>query len=163
VWPQLRGMSLRFNWLAAAGGVLAAVLWVAMLGSDPKANAAVQDNLTHAPGWAAIVWLLFRCIGSVITVPIAEELAFRGYLLSRFSKTEVRLDGPIPLSVMAIFFSSLAFGLLHGAWLAGTLAGILYALVRWRTQSTANAIYAHGITNALVFGYAAASGEWHLL
>lgn len=163
VWPQLRGASLRLHWLAAAGGVLTAVLWVPMLGSDPQANATIQDNLNHAPGWAAIVWLVFRCIGSIITVPIAEELAFRGYLLSRFSKAEVRMDGPIPLSIMAIFFSSLAFGLLHGAWLAGTLAGIIYALVRWRTQSTANAIYAHSITNALVFGYAATTGEWHLL
>lgn len=163
VWPQLRGLSLRLNGVAVAGGILAAVVWVPMLGSDPEANAVIQDNLAHAPGWGAIVWLLFRCIGAVITVPIAEELAFRGYLLSRFSKAEVRLDGAIPLSVMAIFFSSLAFGLLHGAWLAGTLAGIIYALVRWRTQSTANAIYAHGITNALVFAYAAATGEWHLL
>mgnify|MGYP006176255573 CR=1 FL=1 len=95
--------------------------------------------------------------------PAERDVSFRGYLLSRFSKAEVRLDGPLPLSVLAIFFSSLAFGLLHGAWLAGTVAGIIYALVRWRTQSTASAIYAHGITNALVFAYAAATGEWHLL
>ncbi|MCR6652515.1 MAG: exosortase E/protease, VPEID-CTERM system [Cellvibrionaceae bacterium] len=163
VWPQLRPVSLRLHWLAIAGGAVTAVLWTLMLGKNPEANAAIKDNLAHAPTWAAALWLLFRCIGTVVTVPIAEELAFRGYLLSRFSKTDVRLDGPIPFSVMAIFFSSLAFGMLHGAWLAGTVAGIIYALVRWRTQSLANAIYAHGITNALIFGYAAATGEWHLL
>jgi membrane protease YdiL (CAAX protease family) len=83
--------------------------------------------------------------------------------LSRFSKTDVRMAGALPFSIMAIFFSSLAFGMLHGAWLAGTVAGIVYAVVRWRTQSLVNAIYAHGITNALIFGYAAATGEWHLL
>jgi exosortase E/protease (VPEID-CTERM system) len=163
VWPQLRPVSLRLHWLAVAGGVVTAVLWVAMLGSDAEANAAIKDNLAHAPTWTAILWLLFRCFGSVVTVPIAEELAFRGYLLSRFSKTDVRMEGALPFSIMAIFFSSLAFGMLHGAWLAGTVAGIVYAVVRWRTQSLVNAIYAHGITNALIFGYAAATGEWHLL
>lgn len=163
VWPQLRPLSLRLHWLAIAAGAITAVLWILMLGSNPEANAAIQDNLAHAPTWAAALWLVFRSVGAVVTVPIAEELAFRGYLLCRFSKTDVRLDGHIPFSVMAIFFSSLAFGMLHGAWLAGTVAGIIYAVVRWRTQSIANAIYAHGITNALIFGYAAATGEWHLL
>jgi exosortase E/protease (VPEID-CTERM system) len=163
VWPQLRPVSLGLHWLALAAAAITAVLWVLMLGSNPEANAAIQDNLAHAPTWAAALWLVFRAVGAVVTVPIAEELAFRGYLLCRFSKTDVRLDGHIPFSVMAIFFSSLAFGMLHGAWLAGTVAGIIYAVVRWRTQSIANAIYAHGITNALIFGYAAATGEWHLL
>ncbi len=163
VWQQLRGASLRLHWLAIAGGAATAIVWILMLGTNLEANAKIHDNLSHAPGWAAAMWLVFRFIGAAITVPIAEELAFRGYLLSRFSKTEVRMDGPIPLSIMAVFFSSLAFGLLHGAWLAGTLAGITYALVRWHTQSTVNAVYAHSITNALVFGYAAATGEWHLL
>lgn len=163
VWPQLRPLSLSLHWLAIAAGFGTAVLWVLMLGSNPEANAAIKDNLAHAPTWGAVLWLVFRSVGAVITVPIAEELAFRGYLLCRFSKTDVRLDGRIPFSVMAIFFSSLAFGMLHGAWLAGTVAGIIYAVVRWRTQSIANAIYAHSITNALIFGYAAATGEWHLL
>jgi len=163
IWPQSRQMSLRLHWSALAGGAVTAVLWIAMLGSDTETSAVIQDNLQAAPSWAAGLWLLFRIAGAVITVPIAEELAFRGYLLCRFSKTEVRLDGPLPFSVLAIFFSSLAFGALHGAWLAGTVAGLIYALVRWRSQSMANAIYAHGITNALIFSYAAATGEWHLL
>ena len=30
-----------------------------------------------------MVWLIFRLVGSVVTVPVAEELAFRGYLTRR--------------------------------------------------------------------------------
>lgn len=163
VWPQLRPFPLRITWWAPAAGLLTAVLWAVMLGSDPEANREIQENLDHASAWSAGLWLLFRFVGTAVTVPIAEELAFRGYLLCRFSKVEVALTGPLPLSVMAIFFSSLAFGALHGAWLAGTLAGVIYAVVRLRSQSISDAIYAHGITNALLFAYAATSGEWHLL
>jgi exosortase E/protease (VPEID-CTERM system) len=163
VWPKLKPVPWRCTWLVPAAGLLVAALWVLLLGTNPEANAVIQENLEQASGWAAALWLLFRFAGTAITVPIAEELAFRAYLLCRFSKAEVTLDGQVPFSLMAVFFSSLAFGALHGAWLAGTVAGIVYALVRLRSRSVTEAIYAHGITNGLLFLYASATGEWHLL
>src|SRR5207248_794031 len=47
------------------------------------ANDAPPAELGGWPaGWAGL-WLAFRVLGSVVTVPVAEGLAFRGYLLRR--------------------------------------------------------------------------------
>jgi len=62
----------------------------------------------------------------------------------------VSIDKPLPVSVLAVALSSLAFGFLHGAWFAGTVAGLLYAFVRYRTGHVGYAIFAHSSTNALL-------------
>jgi len=58
----------------------------------------------------------------VIIVPFAEELAFRGFLLPQFEALLTGLRSPAR-QVAATLLSSLAFGALHGAWLAATLGG----------------------------------------
>ena len=73
-------------------------------------------------------------VGSVVTVPLAEELAFRGYLTRRLMATEFQ---EIPLGRFTWFsflISSALFGALHGRWLAGILAGMLYALALYRRK-----------------------------
>jgi membrane protease YdiL (CAAX protease family) len=56
--------------------------------------------------------------------------------------------------------SSAAFGMLHGQWLAGTLAGVGYALVVVRTGRVRDAVFAHAVTNALLMGLMVATGDW---
>ena len=76
-------------------------------------------------GWGT-VWLVFRIVGSVVTVPIAEELAFRGYLTRRLITSEFQ-DVPLGrFTWVSFLLSSVLFGALHSRWLAGTLAGMLY-------------------------------------
>ncbi len=59
--------------------------------------------------------------------------------------------------------SSVAFGLLHGnLWLAGILAGLLYAWSLLRRGNIADAVVAHATTNALLAGYVLIFQEWHL-
>ena len=36
--------------------------------------------LASLPVWLAAIWLCLRAFGSIALVPVAEELAFRGYL-----------------------------------------------------------------------------------
>ena len=48
-----------------------------------SATSTLPTSLAEIPAGLAAVWLLVRVLGSVITVPMAEELAFRGYLLRR--------------------------------------------------------------------------------
>ena len=69
-----------------------------------------KNNDTGDPGFK------FRTLGSVITVPIAEELLFRGYLLARFARSEIVLEGRIVFSWVALILSSALFGLLHANW-----------------------------------------------
>src|SRR5262249_6002685 len=76
-----------------------------------------------APGLA---WAAVRVFGSVVTVPIAEELAFRGFLSRRLIAADF-WDVPEGRFTWSTWFvSSVLFGLLHGRWLGGTVAGLLY-------------------------------------
>lgn len=145
------------------GAVIALLWWAMLTGRGAEQDELISSTLSEAGFGLAAVWLVFRFVGTALTVPIAEELAFRSYLLHKLSAVPVALGGKIPVSVMAIAVSSLAFGFLHGAWFAGTVAGVLYALVRYRTGHVVYAVLAHGFTNALLFAYACISGEWSLL
>ena len=110
----------------------------------------------------AVVWLLFRTLGAVITVPIAEELLFRGYLMSRLVSQEVNLNGRIQFGWVPFIASSLMFGLQHSNWIAGITAGLVYSLVRYRSKGIENAIVAHGFTNLLLTVYVLSTGSWSL-
>lgn len=145
-------------------GILVAILWYLMLtGKGLDRDQEISNTLESSGIWLAGFWLVFRFIGASITVPIAEELAFRAYLLCKLSSRPISINEKLPISVLAITVSSLAFGFLHGAWFAGTVAGILYAIARYRTDHVGYAIFAHSVTNALLCAYAAVSGEWSLL
>ncbi len=162
-WSTLQLLPWRWSFMPLLAGTFTAAIWILMLGENPESDAAFSATIGEAPLWLSAGWLLFRFVGSVVTVPIAEELAFRGYLLCKFSATDVRLRGSLPFSVVGIAGSSIAFGALHGAWLAGTVAGIIYAAVRLRGGTVTDAIIAHSVTNALIFGYAAATGVWSVI
>ncbi len=162
-WTALPLLPYRWSALPLIAGAAMAVIWIFMLGRDHEADTAISTTLAAAPVWASAGWLVCRFIGATITVPIAEELAFRGYILCRLSGTEVRLRGVLPFSLAGVVVSSVAFGALHGAWLAGTVAGLVYAVVRLRSDSVTDAIVAHAVTNTLIFGYAAATGVWSVI
>ena len=72
-------------------------------------------------------------LAAVLTVPLAEESAFRGYLVRRLISWNFESVSFRRLSWFALLVSSAAFGLLHsGYWIAGSIAGILFALAMIR-------------------------------
>jgi CAAX prenyl protease-like protein len=119
-------------------------------------------GLDGAPGFSVCLWLLFRLLGSVVTVPLAEELAFRGYLMGRLSGWNFTPGTRLRRSWLALILSSLVFGLLHGAWVAGAIAGLIYGLVRYHRDKLADAVVAHAVTNLLLAGYVVTTGAWSL-
>ncbi len=154
--------SLRWSWSWTAAGIGAAVylLWLALEPAGPSSGEPAA--LRSAPPAAAALWLAFRVLGSVVTVPLAEELAFRGYLTRRLVDADFE---SVPLgrfTWVSFLVSSALFGVLHGRWLAGTLAGMLYALALYRRRNLADAVLAHGLTNALLAVHVLATGAWAL-
>ena len=150
-----------WSWAAAALGVAVFVGWL-FLEPEPPADAAVAfgDALRRVPqGWAGL-WLVFRVVGTVVTVPLAEELAFRGFLTRKLIASDFEEVPPGRFTWLSFLASSVLFGLLHGRWLAGTLAGMVYALALYRRGKVGDAILAHAITNALLAGYVLATGAW---
>jgi CAAX prenyl protease-like protein len=126
------------------------------------ATSPLALGLAQMPKAVAITWLAFRVVGSVITVPIAEELAFRSFLIRRLIAADVRTVSPGRFTWVSFVISSILFGALHGRWLAGTLAGMAYALALYRRGEMIDAIAAHATTNALIAAVVLATGGWSL-
>jgi CAAX prenyl protease-like protein len=124
--------------------------------------ATLGSDLAALSPWAAAAWLMIRVFGSVVTVPLVEELAFRGYLTRRLIAADFWRVRPGQFTWLSFLLSSVLFGVLHGRWLAGTLAGMLYALSYYRRGQLADAVLAHALTNALIAAYVLISGDWAL-
>jgi len=157
------GLFLSWSWLAVGLGVLVFALWMALEPlQDGQASAEFAAELTRMARPWVLLWLTIRVIGSVVTVPIAEELAFRGYLTRRLISADFTHVPPGTLNALSLLVSSLVFGALHGRWVAGAIAGVVYALAYNRRGKLADAVLAHATTNALIAGYVLSTGSWSL-
>ncbi len=152
-----------WSWEAIGIGTGVFALWMALEVIVPPTGTqgGVNPSTVLAPFWAAM-WLFTRVIGSVIFVPLAEELAFRGYLLRRMVAADFRSVSPDRFTAIAVMVSSAAFGALHGRWLAGTLAGVIYTLAFARRGKLGDAVLAHAVTNALLAVMVLTTGQWSL-
>ena len=157
-----RGMVQRVPFEAYAAGLLVGIVWIA---TDPgtAAGGDLGTWIAQQSPLAVAGWLAIRVIGASVTVPIAEELAFRGllhrWLIAReFDRVPFERFTPVALVV-----SSVLFGAMHGRWLAGILAGAVFALVMYRTRSIAGPIVAHMTANALICLWAIVFRQWSLL
>ncbi len=156
------GWSRRISWEALLAGAVVGIAWIA---SDPGGAEASELGawLARQSTGVAALWLAIRVIGATITVPIAEELAFRGllhrWIIARdFDSVPFARYAPV-----AFVVSSLLFGLMHERWLAGALAGAVFAMVMYRTRDIAGPIAAHIAANAIICAWALAFRQWSLL
>lgn len=149
------------SWTPWLLGGLVFVLWVLLEPpAEPESVAVIPGALADMPRAAATSWLVARILGSVVVVPIAEELAFRGYLLRRLIHADFITVSPKRFTWVSFLVSSAAFGLLHDRWLAGTLAGMVYAGAQYKSGRITDAIVAHAVTNGLIAAYVLAFGAW---
>ena len=172
LWALRKGyaeLDWRPSWLSAATGVAVFAIWIAMdaLLGDALLGRPAGDSMptalaaTSAP--LRVTWIAFRILAATITVPIAEELAFRGFLLRRVISPDFETLPLRSFTWLGLGVSSVAFGLLHGnLWLAGILAGLFYAWSLIRRGNLADAVAAHATTNALLAVYVLIFQKWHL-
>jgi exosortase E/protease (VPEID-CTERM system) len=146
-----------------AFGAAAFVLWVALerLGVQARDTSAFPAELAQLSPLAEGAWVTFRALGFLLVAPLAEELAFRGFLARRLVANDFEALSYRALTPLAWMLSSLAFGLLHGQWIAATLAGALFALAAMRRGRLADAVVAHVTTNALLVLSSFVFGPWH--
>ena len=155
-------LRLTWSWTAVAYGVAAFALWLVLepRAADATGAADVAATIGRLPTAVALAWLACRAIGSVVVVPIAEELAFRGYVARRLVAADFQHVSLRRLSGVAILTSSVLFGVMHRQIVAGTLVGILFALAARRRGELTDAVVAHATTNALVAAYVLTTGNW---
>jgi exosortase E/protease (VPEID-CTERM system) len=162
LWPTLRTQGFLVSPQAVAVGVVTFALWMILApgGAAATADVASRDPLQLGQPWAT-AWLLFRVAGATVTVPIAEELFFRGFVSRRCISADADSVPVGQFSWFSFLVSSTAFGLLHGdAWIAGTVAGMLFAAALYHRGRLFDAVVAHATTNALLSGYVIATGSW---
>jgi exosortase E/protease (VPEID-CTERM system) len=161
-WRTVAALDWRFTWRGPAAGIAVFVLWVIAAhfltapGAMPRELAATSPALRMS-------WIAVRVAAAVITVPIAEELAYRGFLLRRLEAREFESVPFAAVGGRAILLSALAFGLGHGAmWLPGVAAGVIYGLIVKRTARLGEAVAAHATTNALLAAFILLLDQWQL-
>jgi len=143
-------------------GVVVGVVWIATAPVATEEPALKAWLVSQSAGFA-VLWLTFRAIGTIVLVPVAEELAFRGFLYRWIISREYETVSYAAFSWVALIGSSVLFGLMHGRLLSAALAGAVFALVMVRQQKLGGAIYAHAIANAVIFFWALAVADWSLL
>lgn len=143
-------------------GVAVFFLWLALEPVNQDGGGPLKQGLSQMSTVVAVGWLCARVLGSVIVIPVVEELAFRGYLVRRLTAAEFEKVPFTPLAISPVLVSSVAFGLLHGRWLAGTLAGLAYAWALHQRGELSDPIAAHMTTNALIAIAVLGAGFWGL-
>jgi exosortase E/protease (VPEID-CTERM system) len=145
---KYRELDWRCGWIGPALGAVVFVLWT---GKHALDHSPMPAPLAAAGAATRIAWIAIRVVSAAITVPIAEELAFRGFLLRRLVAADFEPVAFQPVRWLPILISSAIFGVLHGDHqAAGIAAGVLYALAAsWRGRLS-DAIAAHATTNALL-------------
>mgnify|MGYP001822654065 FL=1 len=151
------------SWDAIAIGVAVYAIWIgASALSDSGWAEPRPEELSQVEAPIAVVWVVFRAMGSVITIPIVEELAFRGFLLRRLVGSDFTRVPYDKWHWPAVLISSLAFAAAHQQWIGGFAAGLLYAYAQKRRGLLSDAIIAHGTTNALITMQVLVGGHWGL-
>jgi exosortase E/protease (VPEID-CTERM system) len=148
--------------LALAVGAGIGIGWVL---TDPgnEGGAELGAWIATLPAWVAVLWLACRGIGTVMLVPMAEELAFRGYLQRILISRDFERIAAGHFTWLSFVLTSLLFGFMHQRWMAAAIAGALYALLVYRTNRLSDAIVAHAASNAVIFAWAVAAHQWTLL
>jgi exosortase E/protease (VPEID-CTERM system) len=159
---KLRVLDWRWSWRGPAVGTLVFLVWILAARFLLPAS-DMPEKLASLPAAGRVFWIVSRVVGSVLVVPIAEELAYRGYLLRRLVKADFQSVPFRSVGWFALTVTAIAFGLAHGVlWLPGIVAGLAYGLILVRRGSLGEAVAAHATTNALVAASVLAGNQWQL-
>lgn len=156
----LLAMDWHCSWRGAAAGAAVFVVWLlfARATLSPSGMPAALAQLAPVP---ALGWIALRAMAAVVTVPLAEELAYRGFLQRRWQRADFESLDFKAVRWPALALTSAVFGLAHGAmWPAGVIAGLVYGALAMRTGRLGESVLAHATTNALLAGLVLFAGQW---
>lgn len=161
-WPRLSGLDWRFSWRAVVAGVVVFGLWLGashLLLAQQEMPAALAAM--SAPDRA--LWIAGRVATAVVVLPLAEELAYRGYLLRRLVGTDFEAISFAAVGWIPVLVTTLAYGILYGAlWPVGITAGVVFAMLLIRTRRMGEAVAAHVLVNALLSLSVLLGHQWQL-
>jgi exosortase E/protease (VPEID-CTERM system) len=142
--------------LAVSAGIVIGLLWIAFGLTDSTAS-PLNTALASLPFGVWLGWVVLRLIGTIVMVPVVEELLFRGYLLDRFSH-----NGGVT-RMIGLLLSTGLFAVMHERWALAGCAGLVYGLLYLRSYRVTDPIVAHSASNAIIGFYALATAQWSLI
>jgi exosortase E/protease (VPEID-CTERM system) len=160
---------LRCSWRAPLVGLgifllfLAPELWHKYMLGTPAAPSPLAIGLSQLSPAGRFTWIAFRVAASVFTLPLAEELAFRGFFARRLVQRAFDRVSYAQLSALPLLVSSIVYGLMYGNnWLPGILAGIAFALLARSRNRLGEAVAAHATANLLLAAWVLSRGDFGL-
>lgn len=159
---RLAAIDWRCSWRGPAVGVCIFLVWI-VAAHFLLPTGAMPERLAAAPAVLRGFWIASRIAGTVLIVPVAEELAYRGYLMRRLINVDFE---SLPFAAVrwpALAVSAVVFGLAHGAmWLPAIIAGLAYGLILVRRGRLGEAVAAHAVSNALLAISVLGWNQWQL-
>ncbi len=130
---------------------------------ESSAHASIATAVANLPTSGTFVLLALSLVGGAFAIPIAQELAFRGYLARKLVGPNFEQVPFERFTWLSFLVSSIAFGILEPNWLAGIFAGMIFAAAMYRRGLLSDAIVAHVTSAGLLFALAAITGKWAFL
>jgi len=159
---RFKALDWHWSWRAPTLGAGIFLVWV-LAAHFLIPAAGIPDALAALPPAARGLWIASRFAASILTVPIAEELAYRGYLMRRLGSADFESVPFASVRWPALGLTAVVFGLAHGAlWLPGLAAGWAFGLIVVRSGRLGEAVVAHATANALIGVAVLAGGQWQL-
>jgi exosortase E/protease (VPEID-CTERM system) len=157
---RLIGLDWRFSWRGPLVGVLAFIIWV-VAGKILLAPTTMPQSLNSLSPVLRSGWIASRALTAIAIVPIAEELAYRGYLMRRLISADFESVSFSAVRWPLLALTAVIFGVTHGAmWAPGIAAGLLYGWLICSTGRMGESVAAHATTNGLLAGLVLLSGQW---
>lgn len=153
-------LSISFVCISLFIGALVFGIWIWIIPRNENYEADFLVNLYSHGQFIAVIWLIFRLLGSSFVVPFAEELAFRGGLWNMIFES-LNPDTNLKIrKIICLLLTSIAFGFMHDDIAAAIIAGLLYGLLRFFSDRKSYPIIAHSFTNFLISIYAIGFHAW---
>jgi CAAX prenyl protease-like protein len=146
--------------MSVVAGVAVFFIWVLPEGLYPQMGKSEFNPYDLAQGRTVYFLMAFRLLGAAFVVPLVEELFWRSFALRFLIKSDFKKVPLGQFSWLSFVGVSVAFGFEHHRWLVGIMAGMIYALVLYRSKNLFSPILAHTVTNLLLGLYVIATGKW---
>lgn len=137
--------------LSLVVGGLLGLMWI-VVPYQPADTAAPFGQLTGVGLWG---WVMARGVGTIVLVPVIEEMFFRDYLEG---KLRPRVGALAAAAATAALFAAL-----HDRWAEAFVAGLALSWVMSRRGHLADAVAAHAVANAVVFLAAVLTGKFYII
>jgi exosortase E/protease (VPEID-CTERM system) len=154
-----RTLGWNWSWQAVWIGIVVFFLVITLEPASTDSDSYLA-GLANMPYWAVGIWIVVRIIGSVVIVPLAEELAFRGYLIRKIIARDFEKVPLNKFTWVSFTVSSVMFGLLHDLWVSGIISGMLFALALYRRGQVGDAVVAHATANAFIATHVLVGAKW---